>query len=213
MDTPIRFRDFVMTVLKRSLASWHGNEGWMALFAYIAIAILPFLLAGAVSSATNQVVSNAIERTISYVAVSWLFLLVIIITPFRLWREQVKEIDSLSELIDNKKQKIDALSLLGNLWEQSTDALNRVVRWRLQNTHISGDDAIRLNDLESQIIDQIKIISPGEASMFKTLGSYNSKDHPEEYYPDKWGGDKRLLEFSERLLRVRRFIDKHSPPS
>lgn len=78
------FREFVVTVLKRSMVDWSGYEGWFALAAYLSVLVLPFLVSGFI----ERIAGDVVQKIIALMATGWLFLLFIIITPFRMWQEE-----------------------------------------------------------------------------------------------------------------------------
>ena len=52
------FRDFAVTVLRRSMANWHGSEGWFALATYFTVLILPLLATGVVEDILGEAFSK-----------------------------------------------------------------------------------------------------------------------------------------------------------
>lgn len=110
--------------------------------------------------------------------------------------------------LDTKTQRIAAIKSLGDTWELATHFLNDLIKTRT----LSDDDKLKLKEFESKIYKSVEAISPGEISRFRTLGSFDKRNHPAEYQAESRRGDNTFILFSERLLRVRAFIDKHSPP-
>jgi hypothetical protein len=87
---PIRdFLAYWWLVMNRSIATWHGLEGLLALVSYVAIFLLSWWALGAFD-----------ETYLAKIAVAWLFLLILLITPYRLWREQHEKIASLTDMRD-----------------------------------------------------------------------------------------------------------------
>lgn len=78
------FKEFVMTVVKRSVANWHGTEGWFALAAYFTILSLPLLATGLVA----DILGEAANKFLALAATFWLVVLFFIVTPFRMWQEE-----------------------------------------------------------------------------------------------------------------------------
>ena len=76
---------------------------------------------------------------------------------------------------------------------------------------MSDDDCTKIGEIEDEIYASVEVISPGEVSTFRTIGTIPLNEHP-ALYQDAVRGDKTLLILSERLRRVREFIDKQSPP-
>ncbi len=101
----------------------------------------------------------------------------------------------------------NALVKLGETWERATHLLNDLAR----NPILSSDDCKKICEIEDEIYGSVEVISPGEVSTFRTLGTINPSKHPPKYQ-EALRGDRTLLILSERLRRVREFIDKHSPP-
>jgi hypothetical protein len=204
MLPPRSFRAYLVAVLRRSFQDWHEGEGWFALSAYFSILLLPFLVTGWV----RDLVGDFFQTCLALAASIWLVILVLVMTPFRLWREVDELNEDLHRRLDEREKRRKALGELGKVWEDATHYLNDVVQGRT----IGTAEIDKLTAFEQAIYDQVDVISPGETSMFRTIGSYNVKKHPAEYHPEFWSGDKRLVIFSERLLRVRRFLNKHTPP-
>jgi hypothetical protein len=98
MEKDETFRVFAMTVLRRSGLSWRESESWIALLAYLSIAVLPFLFAGVLKGFWG----DALNTLFSYIAIGWLLCLFLIITPFRMWRERGQRIALLD---DERKPK------------------------------------------------------------------------------------------------------------
>lgn len=73
-----------MTVLKRSLATWHGTEGWFAFGAYFTILALPFLATGFF----KEFLGDFANTVIALIATGWLVVLVLVYTPYQLWRDE-----------------------------------------------------------------------------------------------------------------------------
>ena len=69
-----------MTVVKRSVANWHGTEGWFALAAYFTILSLPLLATGLVA----DILGEAANKFLALAATFWLVVLFFIVTPFRM---------------------------------------------------------------------------------------------------------------------------------
>lgn len=94
-ETPT-FREYAVTVLRRSMATWHGNEGWFALAAYLAVLALPFLASGAF----REILGDTVNAILAYIALAWLVVLFFVITPYRMWHEQKIDIAKL----ENKRK-------------------------------------------------------------------------------------------------------------
>ena len=84
-----------MTVLRRSMATWRGAEDWFALFAYLSVLILPFLFFGIIADIAGEFV----HKTVAIAAVGWLFIHVLAVTPYRMWRDSQSQIQSLEDRI------------------------------------------------------------------------------------------------------------------
>ena len=76
--------EYVVTVLRRSVASWQGADVWFALAAYLAILLLPISVTGLLEDFLGEWVS----KTIALLAMGWLAVLFLVITPFRMWQEE-----------------------------------------------------------------------------------------------------------------------------
>ncbi|WNJ99420.1 hypothetical protein L2D14_16310 [Thalassospiraceae bacterium LMO-JJ14] len=90
------FERYAVTVLKRSIMHWGGSDTWFALASYFAIAILALAGIGVIESA----ISDAFQRVLSWIAIGWLLLLMVIITPFRMWAEGQEEVAKLKSRFD-----------------------------------------------------------------------------------------------------------------
>lgn len=93
--------------MKRSIASWHGLEGWLALFGYMAIVGLAVSVPGVLQDWINK----TINEMISWIALTYLLLLFFLITPYRIWQENQDKIYGLSDLT-NYECAINDLSAL-----------------------------------------------------------------------------------------------------
>lgn len=80
------FEDFVVAVLKRSMTSWGVADRWFAFAAYFTIFTLPFLVTGAI----GDIFGDVANRILAFIATGWLVLLFIVITPYRMWRDERK---------------------------------------------------------------------------------------------------------------------------
>ena len=93
------FLNWLGAVLKRSFATWHGHEGWLALSAYAATGVLALLNFGP----SEKVIGEEAQAFISYAAIGWLALTLFVRTPFFLWNEAVSENNELQEIWDYEK--------------------------------------------------------------------------------------------------------------
>lgn len=84
MNGPPTVGKFIVTVLKRSMATWQGGEWWFSLAAYVAILALPVLFYGVIADLLGQ----AVETGLAYAAIGWLVVLILFITPYRMWRDE-----------------------------------------------------------------------------------------------------------------------------
>ena len=87
------FREFAVTVLRRSVASWTGADAWLALATYFTVLILPFLASGI----ARDILGETLEKFLALAATGWLVVLFFIITPFRMWRDQKFALDLIKE--------------------------------------------------------------------------------------------------------------------
>lgn len=85
--------EYAVTVLRRSMATWHGNEWLFALVTYISVLILGLLATGLVA----KIVSDVIQSTLAWTAVGWLFTLLFIITPYRMWHDEKYKLNVIEE--------------------------------------------------------------------------------------------------------------------
>lgn len=96
MEEKPTFRRYAMTVLKRSITHWGGTDTWFAVLSYLAIALLALAGVGVIETTVGE----AFEKVLAWVAIGWLTLLLIIITPYRMWAEEVSNKTSLEELLE-----------------------------------------------------------------------------------------------------------------
>lgn len=82
-----------MTVLKRGLQDWHGHEAWFAIPAYLTIVVLPFLVSGLI----GDIVGDINERLIAVLATVWLFVYVVFVVPFFMWRDERYQLNIIKE--------------------------------------------------------------------------------------------------------------------
>lgn len=201
-----KFTGYLMAVLRKSIASWHGHEGWIALATYIAILLLPFLITGAVSKQTP--IDAEVEYIASIVAVGWLFLLFVVIGPFLLWKETTIRNNDLENRLDTREARRQALEALGSIWEKEIGRVNKIAASQTMTLR----DAAKMEEAEQEIYHLIGVVSPGEVSINKVIGNYDRRDHEPKFYPENWSGDNTLIVFRHKLLQIKKFIDKHTPP-
>jgi len=88
-----RFREYVVTVLRRSMASWGAYNWIFALAAYVSVLILPFIFTGFI----GDIVGALIETALALVAIGWLIIYVIIYTSFRMWQDEKYRMNLIEE--------------------------------------------------------------------------------------------------------------------
>jgi hypothetical protein len=139
----------------------------------------------------------------------WLFLVAAVIAPFRLWQDATKRIGELQARLDRRNARLQALKDLGALWEDGTDRVNKIASKKM----LIARDAAKLLEMEQDIYRLIEVVSPGGVSTIRVIGNLDLRDHPVHFHPERWDGDNTLIVFRDKLLKVRKFIDKHSPPA
>ena len=95
------FKRFIVAVVGRAVATWHGTEGWFAFAAYFTVLVLPFLATGFIA----EVLGDFASVTLSLLATGWLVVLFLIIAPYRVWRD---EYTTAAEFAERMKPKIKA---------------------------------------------------------------------------------------------------------
>lgn len=83
--------DYAMTVLKRSIATWHGMEGVFALLTYLAFITLAVLSA----DWTKRLLNDFFETSLKLGAIGWLAVLLFFITPYRIWRDEKQKLNEI----------------------------------------------------------------------------------------------------------------------
>lgn len=98
MDQPKNLWVYLMTVAKRSLASWGSGDLGFGLAAYISIIFLPFFFSGAVAKLFGDLISGIM----AWMAIGYLVVLVAVITPYRMWREELGKVQEFEESLAPK---------------------------------------------------------------------------------------------------------------
>ncbi len=150
MEEPPTLRNYAVTVLKRSVATWHGDEGWFALFAYLSVLVLLFLFSGIIADIAGEFV----HKTLAFAAIGWLLILVLVITPYRMWREGIEQVRDLNERLNTRAQTVAAMKSLGEIWEQATHFLNDLTKKPI----LSGDDHAKIKEIENNIYESVEVI-------------------------------------------------------
>ena len=99
----------------------------------------------------------------------------------------------------------NALLRLGEVWEEGTSFRN----YAMARAVLSADDLAAIERFEETILNSVRVISKPELSFFRKINTYDPSDHPPQVQT-AIRGDKILIIFSERLLRVGKFIEKYA---
>lgn len=99
------------------------------------------------------------------------------------------------------KTKDEALRELGRLREEGVHFRENSASQRL----LLQADLEKIKAFEAAIIEYVEIISPGEATNFRVIDTFEPARHPAHVQ-----GKQELLLFSERLRRLGEFITAHS---
>lgn len=91
---------YVGAVLDRSGKSWKEAGGLLAIPAYISIIALPFLVSGIL----EQLLGEFVQITLAILATGWLFILVLFISPYHLWRDARRSISNLEDKLEAKME-------------------------------------------------------------------------------------------------------------
>lgn len=90
---------YICLVVGRSFRAWRGDEGWLAFTSYGFV----FAAIVALSGSAFDLVNATIGNYVAYFAMLWLALLIVIITPYRLWKEISLEYNKLQDTKDYEK--------------------------------------------------------------------------------------------------------------
>lgn len=101
----------------RGLNTWHGPEAWLSASAYLAVVILALVNFGP----AEKTMGEEAQGWISYIALAWLIFSLLIIAPFALWRDAMKERNGLIDVADYEKVLGDLSAFLD---EGNTGILN-----------------------------------------------------------------------------------------
>jgi len=110
-----------LAVAKRGLATWHFPEAWLAALAYLATAILALVSFGP----SEKIMGEETQAWVSYIAIGCLALSLLVIAPFTLWRDAMKERNGLIDVTDYEKVLGDLSKFLD---EGNTGILNSRVK-------------------------------------------------------------------------------------
>ena len=112
---------------------------------------------------------------------------------------------SIWEKMGGRKQA--ALLALGKIWEDGTSFRNDASR---HAPPLTQDELDKIRDFEAEILENVGIVSKLALSKIRKINTYWEGNHPRDVHPRYRRGDKKLICFSERLLRVGELIEKHS---
>jgi len=145
---------------------------------------------------------NSLAWQVPLWALGVVMLVRIVLAPYWLYRDLDSDYSTLKGRITTHDQLEGALTRLADIWEAGTTLRNVLS----EKNPPSLDDVAEVAALEEQIYENVGIVSRSQVGLFRTINQFDVTQHAVAFQRHTF-----LLHFSERLRRLKPFIENHQP--